>query len=301
MERDLSIDAPLYVVVTDFNGWQQTQVCLQRLQQSSFTNYKVIVVDHGTDAATAAGIGDFPACTLLRGNPELWWTGATNLGIREALARGAEYVMLLNNDCYVDESTLATLMHCVAGEDSRIVAPIQRDPATGDVLVARLNTCFLLGFPTVQLPYMRRLPTSGAELLSTALIGGGRGVVIPAPVFDRVGLFDEKALPHYWADHDFYFRCRASGISLFLARNASVAVDDTRSTTARNMGAMTWREFRASLYDTRSHRNVSALKTLFRRYYPLKLLYPLGLTLNLARYSMTYCLQRIAAAARRLI
>lgn len=290
---------PLYIVIPDFNGWQQTEVCLRRLQQSAYTNFRAIVVDHGTDGKTAAGLHAFPFCIPVRGDPDQWWSGATNLGIREALQRGARQVMLLNNDCFVTEATLASLLGHQREDAVRLVAPVQRDAETGEVLVARAGTCFTLGFPTLVTPGMRRVPAQGSELLSTRLIVGGRGVVIPAAVFDTVGLFDEQALPHYGADHDFFLRCRDKGIPLFVAADASVHIDNTRTTAARNLGELSWRQFRSTLGDIRSHRNIAALRTLFKRYYPVRLLYPVGVFLNLGRYVLDYLAQKAWYALRR--
>jgi len=295
----MSAGNSIYVVITDFNGWQQTRTCLQKLNESSCKDFRTIVVDHGTSGETAAGIAEFPSCIHVRGGPEVWWTGATNLGIREALARDATHVMLLNNDCYVGQSTLATLVDHVAAKHDMIVAPVQRDLASGDVFVVRMGTCIPLGFATVVTARMRKLPTSGDRLLRTEIIAGGRGALIPVQVFDRVGLPDEEALPHYYADHDFYLRCRAHGVQLYVATDANVYIDDTRTTIARDPGAMNWAQFRQSFNDRRSHRNLDALKALFSRHYPVRTLYPIGMFLNVSRYSLSYIVRRATRFLRR--
>lgn len=285
----------LYVVITDFNGWQQTRTCLQQLEASTYRGYQVIVVDHGTSDETAKGLKAFSSCVHLQGSPDIWWTGATNLGVREALARGATHIMLLNNDCFLEESTLSEIMSNVSDNAATVLAPVQRSASSGEVLVARASTCFTLGFPTMILPHMRAVSAADDRRLPTKLIVGGRGAVIPVSVFDQIGLFDEDALPHYGADHDFYLRCRANGIPLFLVPRASVSIDETRTSVARDLGKMNWRQFRASLHAMHSHRNIDALRTLFHRYYPLRVLYPLGLYLNLGRYFISYAIQRVVS------
>jgi GT2 family glycosyltransferase len=299
MAAEMSDAELLYIVITDFDGWQQTRTCLERLQESSCTNFRVIVVDHGTSPETAKGLSNFEWAIHVRASSNLWWAGATNLGIREALNREARYIMLLNNDCYVNESTLENLLQHVSAGEARVVAPVQRDAATGKILVVRAGTCFLLGFPTVVTPRMRRLLPGDGALLPTRLIIGGRGVLVRADVFAEVGLFDEQALPHYGADHDFFLRCRRRSVSLFIAKDSSVDIDSTRTTQAKDPGTMNWREFKASLRDTRSHRNIDALTTLFRRYYPVRVFFLLGVLLNLGRYFLSYLLQRASRILRR--
>lgn len=284
----------LYVVITDFDGWAQTQVCLRRLQKSTNQQFRVIVVDHGTADDTANGLAEFPSCIRVQADASLWWSGATNVGIRKAIELGATQIMLLNNDCFVEPSTIDELLDQIGKAERRVVAPIQRAVVTGEVLVARVATCFTLGFPTLVLPHMRRISSATPELMATKMIVGGRGAVVPVDVFEQVGLFDEAAFPHYGADHDFYMRCRANNVSLFVATRASVEMDETRTTVARSLGAMSWQQFRDSLRNSRSHRNVATLVALFKRHYPIRLLYFVGVLLNLVRYYVSYLLARVA-------
>lgn len=291
---DTQDSVPLYVVITDYDGWAQTQVCLRRLQESMYQGFRVIVVDHGTTNETADGLAEFPSCVRVEAGSNLWWTGATNVGVRKAIELGAVQIMLLNNDCYVEPSTIDELLGQVGEAGGRVVAPIQRAASSGEILVARAATCFTLGFPTFALPHMRRVPSTAPELIATKMVVGGRGAIVPVDVFEQVGLFDEEVFPHYGADHDFYMRCRAKGVDLFIATRASVELDDTRTSVARNLGAMSWLQFRDSLRNSRSHRNVATLVALFKRHYPVRLLYFIGVSLNLARYFVSYLLARMA-------
>lgn len=290
--------AQLYVVISDHNGWRQTQECLRKLRSSACQEFQVIVVDHGTTGETEQGMAGIPDMLRIPAGAELWWTGATNVGIRKALDLGAAQVMLLNNDCFVNRDTISRLLSHGSATDKQIVAPLQRN-AEGEVEVARTASCFALGFPSFALPHMNRVPHGAKHLLKTRMIVGGRGVLIPAEVFDAVGLFDEDALPHYGADHDFYMRCRARGISLYIAPDATVVIDTTRTTLARGLGTMSWFEFRQSLSSPRSHRNVKMLLTLFKRYYPIRFLYPVGVALNLMRYFASYVVARTVRLMRQ--
>lgn len=289
----------VHIVITDFNGWAQTRECLVRLQASQFEDYKVWVVDHGLNDETKAGLQEFSWVHRIQADPELWWTGATNRGIEQALQAGARYVMLLNNDCFVRDTTLSKLMRHVDDANAGIVAPVQLSASTGDVMSGRVTTCFALGFPTLVLPSYRDVELGSEQLLDTELIVGGRGVVIPRSVFDAVGLLDEKSLPHYGADHDFYLRCKRHGLSLQVACDAIVDIDETRTSASRHPGQMTFAEFRHSFSDIRSHRNMQMLKVLFKRYFPVKALYPVGIALNVLRYTMIYLCGRVLQLVKR--
>ncbi len=284
--------AKIHVVITDFDGWEQTQQCLTKLLASTYSDLEVIVVDHGLTDETSIGMSAFPRCQRLPADSDLWWTGATNLGIRHALERGASHVMLLNNDCFVDDAAIETMLQYLQGS-RQIIAPLQKNAATGEIGAGQTGSCFALGFTTLVTPAMRRRNATADGLLNTQMIVGGRGVIIPKTVFDNVGLFDEDALPHYGADHDFYLRCAAAGIRLAVAADAVVAIDESSTTMARNLGRMNVSEFLASFSDTRSHRNLEVQKTLYRRHYPIKSLYLVGVFLNVARYTLSYAVMRI--------
>ena len=110
------------VVVPIHNGADETLELLQSIAVSETPNLEIIVVDDGSTDGSAAVIADhFPAVTILTGNGEFWWAGATNLGVREALSRGADYVLTMNNDNVVDQGFLQPLLDAVRSEPRGIV------------------------------------------------------------------------------------------------------------------------------------------------------------------------------------
>jgi GT2 family glycosyltransferase len=76
----------IYIVIPVFNRWQFTQPCLQSLREQTYRNFKVIVVDHGSTDGTSEYINkEFPEALVLLGNESMWWTAATNLGVKYAI------------------------------------------------------------------------------------------------------------------------------------------------------------------------------------------------------------------------
>ena len=284
-------EAGLHIVIPTFNGWQQTRRCLLALRESTCQDFHVIVVDHGsTDETKPALLTEFPEVECVLGDESLWWAGATNLGIRQAIASSAQRIMLLNNDCYMTPDTIGKLLqYSDQCNDISIVAPLTKDLLSGKVLNLGFTTCLWLGFPSIRLPSICMPRQSACEgLITTRLIMGGRGVIIPTKVFQQIGLLDEKNLPHYLADHDFYLRCQKAGISLMIAMDAQLSVDNTRTTIANQSSNMTFMDFRETWSSRKSHRNLKDLKAFFKKHYPIRLLYPLGVGLNFVRYTLQY-------------
>lgn len=283
----------IYIIIPFFYGWPQTKLCLDALRASTYRNLEVIVVNHSTDDEIRKTLpAQYPEVLQILGSPTLWWAGATNLGIRAALSQGAKKIMLLNHDCYFEPETIQRLAAHAEQTPGALIAPVPFDYATRQVLAVTSTTCFLLGFPTLAPPGKIRY-LGQRRLLPTGLILGGRGVLIPSGAFERVGLLDEVNLPGYYADFDFFLRCRSRGIPLFIAADAKVYVDDTQTTLARGLEKMSFRDFLETLRVPRSHRNIRDLTAIFKHHYPIKGLHYLGVALNLARYFAAYALKRL--------
>jgi len=274
----------LAIVIPAFSGLDQIRQFLQSLGESNHLDFEIILVDHGVDdAISRLAKDDYPRVTCLRGSAELWWSGATNLGIRYALDTGSQWLMLLNHDCYVQPETVGILLNHIKDNENSMIAPVQH-MLHGKRDIVGITSCFLLGFPTIIPPaawYRLRYPKG---LVPTALIGGGRGIILSAATFQRVGMLDEEHLPHYYADHDFYFRCRKAGLQLFICRDARVDIDDTMTSSADTNSGLTLSGFATALKDRGSHRNTRDLHVLFSRYYPIPGLSGAGVALNTVRF-----------------
>ncbi len=86
-------------ILLNWNGWRDTVECLKALKECRYRNLTIIVVDNGSTNDSVARIrAAHPDVLLLESGKNLGFAGGNNIGIRYALAQGAEYVWLLNND-----------------------------------------------------------------------------------------------------------------------------------------------------------------------------------------------------------
>ncbi len=90
------------VVVLNWNGREDTLRCLESLKGVDYPNWEVLVVDNGSeDGSVAAILKGYPEITVMEAGRNLGYAGGNNLGIEEAVRRGSEFVLLLNNDTTV--------------------------------------------------------------------------------------------------------------------------------------------------------------------------------------------------------
>jgi len=116
------VDAPtVFIVLLNWNGLSDTVACLDSLGELEYPNYEIVVVDNASsDGSEAALRARYPNLTVLQSGANLGFAGGNNVGLRYALAHGAAYAWLLNNDTLVERDALTEL-----------VAKMQREPGLG--------------------------------------------------------------------------------------------------------------------------------------------------------------------------
>jgi GT2 family glycosyltransferase len=96
--------APLvYLVVLNWNGWSDTHECLLSLQKLAYPHYKVLVIDNASSDDSPQRIADsHPEIDLVACRENKGIASGYNRGIEAALARQAEYIVVMNNDLICD-------------------------------------------------------------------------------------------------------------------------------------------------------------------------------------------------------
>ena len=113
----------VYVIVLTCNGKDDTLECLKSLQQVTYSNVRLLLVDNASTDRTVEAVEErFPGVEVISNQSNLRFAGGNNIGIRYALDRGAEYVLLLNNDTVVDGDFLMQLVH--AAEKERAIGMV---------------------------------------------------------------------------------------------------------------------------------------------------------------------------------
>lgn len=96
----------IYIIIITYNATPWLQKCLD-----SCKGYQVIIVDNKSTDGTIAFIKEkYPQMHLLPQKENLGFGQANNIGIKYALAQGADYVFLLNQDAYLQKECIETLI-----------------------------------------------------------------------------------------------------------------------------------------------------------------------------------------------
>lgn len=98
-------------VVLNWNGGPDTAECLRSLARLEGVDHEPIVVDNGsTDRSVELLRREFPNLRIVETGANLGFAGGVNRGIAAALALGAEFIWLLNNDATIAPDALAALV-----------------------------------------------------------------------------------------------------------------------------------------------------------------------------------------------
>lgn len=118
------VDSPLVaIVILNWNQKQLTLDCLDSLSRVDYPRFRTILVDNGSaDGSVEAIRAGYPGVAIIENGENLGFSEANNIGMRRALADGADYVLLLNNDTVVDPGFL-----------SELIEVAERDPSIGVV------------------------------------------------------------------------------------------------------------------------------------------------------------------------
>lgn len=90
-----------WVVLVNYNGTDDTRKCLESLAVQTVPARVVVVDNASKDDPCDRLRAEFPWADVVQAGTNGGWAGGNNVGTRHALERGADLVILLNNDTVV--------------------------------------------------------------------------------------------------------------------------------------------------------------------------------------------------------
>jgi GT2 family glycosyltransferase len=108
------------IIILNWNGKEDTLVCLKSLQQIDYPNVSLLVIDNASSDDSVAVLRQaYPNVRLLENQANLGFVGGNNQGLEIAAQEGYDYAFLLNNDTEVAPDFLSHLVG-VAKSDPKI-------------------------------------------------------------------------------------------------------------------------------------------------------------------------------------
>lgn len=234
------------LIISVHNALDDVKRCLASLLEHTSQPFRVILVDDGSNEATAQYLKEFADshnALLLRSDTATGYTYAANRGMHAA---SADYLVLLNSDTVLTPEWL-----------DRLVACLQSDPKIG--MVGPLsNTASWQSVPRIeeggdwasnQLPdgispaHMAKLISSNsARLYMEMPLLNGFCLMIRRKLLGEVGLFDEGNFGQgYGEEDDLVLRARNMGWKMALADDVYIYHAQSKSYSSDQRHALSER------------------------------------------------------------
>lgn len=216
----------LHAVVLNWNGGEDTLAALASLE-----GIPAICVDNGsTDGSADLVEQRFPQVELIRTGANLGFAGGNNVGIRRANGRGADWVLLLNNDAVAEPGLARALADAAqARPDAGLLAckVLSEDGRTVQYAGAGFNKW---------LGYSGRVRTEGPDELRDVARADGAAMAVSWAAVERAGLLDPELFA-YVEDVEWSLRIRRAGLAVVFvpgarARHKGSAATGGRASTA---------------------------------------------------------------------
>lgn len=208
------------IVISNYNGWQDTVQCLESLQKQTYRDFEIILLD---DASTNDSVQQLQKhltenTVFLPQEANSGFAAVNNVGMRRALADGCDWVLLLNNDTVVAPDFLEMLLRQTPAGAVSCPKMLFLDPpdeiwfAGGELDRATGKVKHLGGHEKDGPAFAEKKQVSFITFCC---------VLLPRQVVEEVGFLDET-LFMYCEDVDYCIRLADAGVPMWLLPDARI-------------------------------------------------------------------------------
>jgi hypothetical protein len=224
----------VFIIIVNWNGYNDTLECVESLYKINYKNYKVILIDNGSDTNEVDNICKrFPLSVVIRSKENLGFSGGNNLGIEYSIKSGAEYVLLLNNDTVVEVDFLNNLVENIIKNDQvGIAVPKINFYSNRNIIwyaggaISKLRgSGFTTGFGEQDSKYFENKYVTFAT---------GCCLLVRTDVIKKIGLMDEKYFL-YLEDLDYCLRNILAGYKILFVAQSKIYHKASISTKRYNV------------------------------------------------------------------
>lgn len=195
---------------------------LQKMMDAIPSKYPVVVVDNASSDQTCAYIKQkFPAVSLLEQQENLGFGQANNKGIAYALTEGATAVFLLNQDVYLEHSTIDELERCSHKyPEYGILSPLHYD---GTGLQLDRNFSSYVSYDKQPQFYTDALQTKLKEIYPVPFVNAAAWYM-PLKTLETIGGFDPIFF-HYCEDDNYVQRAHYHNLKVGVVPSVQIYHD----------------------------------------------------------------------------
>ena len=218
------IDAQLkiFVIVVTYKGMRWYDRCFTSLRNSTIP-IQTIVVDNASGDGSAEYIKEnYPEIILMESKENLGFGKGNNLALKYAYEHGCDYVFLLNQDAWIEESDMfeKLITLSIKHPDFGIISPIHLSADKKHINMALEHENKKCSWQMLNDLYCENTLN---EIYETNYINAA-GWLLPRNTLSTLGGFDPLIF-HYGEDDDYQNRARFHGLKIGLCPNVRMVHD----------------------------------------------------------------------------
>lgn len=263
----------LSIIIPVFNGLDFTKKCLQNLNEtisrapSDEYLVNIVIVDDGSKDGTSAWVKSMTLKNvyLLNGDGNLWWSGGVNAGAQYALkSLNSDYILLWNNDVSAHDDYFSELFKILNSEQAYRTVIGSKIYTDSD-----LKTIWSMGGvfnPYTGKKYMMAMFRKDNGEFDKPVRADwlpGMGTVVPVPVIEKIGYWDNINFPQYHGDSDFTYRARLANFDIMVYPQLKIWNDTTNTGIKHNLS---FGKLYRQLSDIKSNYNIKKNLIFYRKY-----------------------------------
>ncbi|MFO0955411.1 MAG: glycosyltransferase family 2 protein [Candidatus Saccharibacteria bacterium] len=255
----------VYLVTPVFNRKVHTLKYLASLGSQTYKNFRVVIVDDASTDGTKEAIQDqYPNAILLEGDGNQWWSGGTNLGVKKALEDKADYILTVNDDLEVESDYIESIVKDAKAHPKSLI---------GSIVLDKKNPLHVWYFgadfdqKTGVMKHISGLRKDFTKITKTEWLTG-MGVLIPAEVFQKVGVFNSKDFPQYFGDVELSLRAKEAGYRLLVSPRCAVISDVESNWVSKSLQKPRMSFWYQLFFTIRSPYHLSSRVKFYKNYWP---------------------------------
>tara|TARA_R110000744_G_scaffold116386_1_gene217673 strand:- start:20961 stop:21869 length:909 start_codon:yes stop_codon:yes gene_type:complete len=225
----MSTVKPLVSIISiNYNDAAVTMDMLESLQQLSYTNYEVLIIDNASPTDNPDIIKEtYPNIILIKSDKNLGFAGGNNLGVHEAKG---EYLLFINNDTIVPSGFIEPLVETLKNDASiGMVSP--KIKFHWDSTLIQYAGYTPMSHWTIRnnsIGYHQKDDGRFDQEGETESIHGA-AMMIPKSVVDKVGTMTEIYFLYY-EEHDWAEKIKRAGFKIYYQPKSYILHKESLST-----------------------------------------------------------------------
>jgi len=249
----------VYIIILHWKNIQCLAECIESLGKVSYDNFEIIIVNNGSNDLINISKSQNLSFHTLTSPSNLGFAAGNNIGIKEALKKQADYLLLLNDDTVVAPEFLDVLIN--AGENNPDVAMLGpkiyyfNDPKRIWFAGARFDSriCKIIASDADQLDEDKSFSPVMSDYLT------GCALLLKRHVIERIGFLDERFFL-YWEDVDWGLRASDAGFLNVLIPTSKIWHKASFSSGGSNSPLKAYHQTRSHLLFAEMHAPKTRMK-----------------------------------------